>query len=513
MQVRTLFYCLILALLLPACQGTRHLAVQPAAAPIEFTLLQLNDVYEISPLEGGKSGGLARVASLKQQLLAENPNTIALLSGDFLSPSLIGNLKLPDGERIAGLQMVEALNAMGLDYATFGNHEFDLSSGALLQKRIHQSDFAYTVCNARRLEDGVARPFTQSIAGEVEEMPDYLVHTFANEQGQQVRVGIIGVVLPFNQADYVYYEPVTEAFRRTYEAIKDEVDLVVAMTHLNEDDDLELARAVPGVLLFMGGHDHHNMSHFVEETVITKADANAKTAYIHRVAYYPGAKVAKLRSSLQPIGEALPDEPKTAAVVQRWQEEVNAIMQEQGYEPGEQLMYTELPLECTEAVIRNRQTNFGQLTLSAFEAAWPGADAYLINSGSMRLDDNIQGYVTQYDVLRTFPFGGGIALMEMPGSVLRELMQIGTVTNRGEGGYMQYAGPDWEGEQWLLNGQPLRDEATYKVVLPQFVAAGKEANLGMLSEQPSETEAAFGIKGREVRNDVRDLVIDYMRSL
>ena len=96
--------------------------------PVEFTILQINDVYEIAPLEGGSVGGLARVAGLLRQLEVENPNTIAVLAGDFLSPSFMGTLK-KDGERIAGLQMVETLNAMGLDYATFGNHEFDLKTG------------------------------------------------------------------------------------------------------------------------------------------------------------------------------------------------------------------------------------------------------------------------------------------------------------------------------------------------------------------------------------------------
>ena len=32
---------------------------------IDFTFLQINDVYEIAPLEGGKKGGMARVATLK----------------------------------------------------------------------------------------------------------------------------------------------------------------------------------------------------------------------------------------------------------------------------------------------------------------------------------------------------------------------------------------------------------------------------------------------------------------
>lgn len=35
---------------------------------IEVIFIQVNDVYEIAPLENGKSGGMARVATLKNNL-------------------------------------------------------------------------------------------------------------------------------------------------------------------------------------------------------------------------------------------------------------------------------------------------------------------------------------------------------------------------------------------------------------------------------------------------------------
>ena len=150
------FILLILALLFQwSCNLPR--ATQDV---VNFTVLQMNDVYEISPLEGGKAGGLARVATVIKELEAENPNTISLLSGDFLSPSLMGMLKDKNGEKIAGRQMIETLNALGLDYVTFGNHEFDLKTGELLQKRIDQSDFKYICSNVfRKFEDGSAKPF------------------------------------------------------------------------------------------------------------------------------------------------------------------------------------------------------------------------------------------------------------------------------------------------------------------------------------------------------------------
>ena len=78
MKRSTLFFAAIL-LFLSGC----HVPQQPAP-PFEFIVLQLNDVYEISPLEGGNAGGLARVAALRQQLLQENPNTLTVLAGDFM---------------------------------------------------------------------------------------------------------------------------------------------------------------------------------------------------------------------------------------------------------------------------------------------------------------------------------------------------------------------------------------------------------------------------------------------
>ena len=102
----------------------------PADDPVTITILHINDVYEISPVEGGKTGGLARVATLLQRLRTHDSTTRMFLGGDFLAPSAIGTARV-NGERLAGRQMVAVLNAAGLDLATFGNHEFDLGPAGL----------------------------------------------------------------------------------------------------------------------------------------------------------------------------------------------------------------------------------------------------------------------------------------------------------------------------------------------------------------------------------------------
>src|ERR1041384_5872019 len=85
---------------------------------VKVTLLQVNDVYQFAPVDQGTKGGLGRVLTLKKAIQQENPNTLLLMSGDTISPSV-------ESITYKGAQMIEAWNMIGLDYATFGNHEFD----------------------------------------------------------------------------------------------------------------------------------------------------------------------------------------------------------------------------------------------------------------------------------------------------------------------------------------------------------------------------------------------------
>ncbi|MCB9080161.1 MAG: bifunctional metallophosphatase/5'-nucleotidase [Lewinellaceae bacterium] len=503
-----LFLPLMVALLLSSCSIFR-----PQEQPFTFTVLQLNDVYEISALEGGNAGGLARVGTIRQQLAAENPNTIALLAGDFLSPSLIATLKMDNGERIAGLQMVETLNALGLDYATFGNHEFDNNDVALVQKRFLQSTFQYVAANVqRRFPDGSLARFKQMKQGQESAIPDYAIHEFTDARGRKLRVAIVGVMLPFNQKDYLQYQPVEQRFREAVAAAKQESDVVIGLTHLDMVDDEALAAAVPGVALIVGGHDHDHMISRVGNTTVSKADANAKTVYVHRLTYDPATKNVTVKSTLQKVDNTIPDDPKTKAVVDRWVTQVNNTLEKNGYRPSEIIGKVSTPLECKEVDIRSRQTNFGELTTKAMMAAWPGADLYVLNSGSMRLDDNIVGQITQYDILRTYPFGGGVSEVSLPGTAVTKLLNIGLVTNRTKGGYLQALGVKGETDHWHIHNKPIDPNATYSVVMTDFLASGQEGNLDFLSQYTAVSKKDMQFNGQPLRNDIRDIVIAYLRN-
>src|SRR6478736_5398261 len=134
-------------LLLLACfalTSTLFLHAQTPARAV-VTVIHLNDVYEISPVEGGRSGGLARVATVVSQLKRTNAPTLVTLGGDFLSPSALGTARI-NGEALAGKQMVDVLNAAGVQWATLGNHEFDVSEAAF-NTRMAEAKFKVVVSN------------------------------------------------------------------------------------------------------------------------------------------------------------------------------------------------------------------------------------------------------------------------------------------------------------------------------------------------------------------------------
>src|ERR671918_2995577 len=140
---------------------------------VKVTLLQVNDVYQFAPVDQGTRGGLGRVMTLKKSILQENPNTLLLMSGDTISPSV-------ESITYKGAQMIEAWNVAGLDYATFGNHEFDFGP-EVLRERMKESRFPWIAANV--IDTKTGKPF-----GGAE---SYVIREFDG-----VKVGIFGLVLP-----------------------------------------------------------------------------------------------------------------------------------------------------------------------------------------------------------------------------------------------------------------------------------------------------------------------------
>ena len=228
------------------------------AGLVRITLLQINDVYVLEAVDGGQRGGMARLATLVREARRENPNTVFVLAGDVLSPSV-------QSAFLRGEQMVAALNAIGLDLATFGNHEFDFGP-AVLQERMGESKFVWLSSNV------VDRRSGRSFGGA---RPDLLL-TFDG-----VRVAFLGLTTAESGTvsspgpDVVFDDPLVVG-RDVAAALRARgARLVVAVTHQPMADDRALAAAAaPDVIL--GGHEHEPLVADEGKSLITKAGSDAR---------------------------------------------------------------------------------------------------------------------------------------------------------------------------------------------------------------------------------------------
>lgn len=480
---------------------------------VAVTFLHLNDVYEISPLDNGKVGGMARVSTVRQELLKENPNTITVLSGDFLSPSVTGTLKY-EGKTIKGRQMVDVMNAIGVDWVCFGNHEFDLDEKDL-QERINESKFNWLNTNALEKIDGKLVPFGKVLNGAKVPFPKTQIITFKNAKGEDIKMGMFGIVLPSNPKDYVWYDDFFESAKKAYEELKSQCDFVVGITHINKIDDLKLAGMLPEVKLLMGGHDHENMIEKIGNVVMAKADANAKTAYIHRIVYNKASHKATVKSELRKIDNSIPDEPKAAVVVKKWEDIADASFKAIGINKNEVIADLKEPLDGHEGTVRNLQAPMGSMIAKAMTSATPDAtDCTFFNGGSIRIDDVVSGKITQLDVLRILPFGGKVIEVKMRGRLLERILEAG-LQNKGSGGYLQWDRITYDEakKEWKINGELLDVNKEYKVVTSDFLLTGKERNLDFfVKTNPDIISISDSFPDGDVRNDIRKAVIAYLKK-
>lgn len=465
---------------------------------VKINLLHLNDVYEIATPKGENArGGLARVATLRQQLLRENPRTYTLLAGDLLSPSPLGNAKI-DGNSIAGQQMIAVMNTLGLDYATFGNHEFDLSENQFY-KRLEESNFRWFSSN-------VLNKYGNPFIG----VDKYIIFEVQGEEGAVIKVGLVGLTTSLNKKEYVSYnEALEEAAKQQIMEMNKNFDILIAVTHLSINQDIKLAENVTEFDMILGGHEHENIQVWRGQnlTPIFKSDANARTVYVHRLSYDTTNKNLTIDSELVAIDKKFDEDVSTAKVVKEWIDKAYLWFQNNGFNPTEEIATASDTLDGLESSIRNQPTLLTNLITEFMLSEVENSDLAIINSGSIRIDDIIvkDSSITEYDVLRMLPYEDKIMAVEMKGGLLEEVLNQGN-NNKGTGGYLQTANvSQHDQKKWLINNEILDKNRIYKVAINKFLMEGKEQNLNFLTCQSSEINCI------ETR-DIRVVVIDQWRK-
>ncbi len=218
-----------------------------------ITILHTNDVHShIEPFGPNDSrnpnmGGVARRATLVEQIRAENPNTLLLDAGDIFQGTPYFNF-------YGGELEFKLMSKLKYDAATLGNHDFDNGLSGLLAQMPH-AEFDFISSNY---------DFSNTIL-------DGQTSRFKIFMKDGVKIGVFGIGIELkglvNESLYKetkYLDPIEIANEMT-RILKQEqkCDLVICLSHLgyeykNESkiSDVLLAKKTKDIDLIIGGHTH-----------------------------------------------------------------------------------------------------------------------------------------------------------------------------------------------------------------------------------------------------------------
>lgn len=226
------------------------------------------DYYGDRPMD---TVGLARTAALIEDIRAEATNALLIDNGDFLQGNPMGDyIAYERGMKEGDMHpVIAAMNTLGFDASTLGNHEFNYGL-SFLEKSLAGANFPVVCAN-------VAKSLGASPTEDDTLLPPYVIldHTVTDGAGEDhpIRVGLIGFVPPQvmnwdrkHLEGNVQARDIVEAARAWVPQMREEgCDLIVALSHsgiggADHEDGMENASiplaAVDGIDAILTGHSH-----------------------------------------------------------------------------------------------------------------------------------------------------------------------------------------------------------------------------------------------------------------
>jgi 2',3'-cyclic-nucleotide 2'-phosphodiesterase (5'-nucleotidase family) len=461
--------------MLAAILAVTVLAGAAAAQTATVTFLHVNDVYEISP-KGGR-GGFAPLMTLLKQERAAAPGAITTLGGDLVGSSMMSGIT-------KGTQMIELMNAIGLDLAVVGNHEFDFGT-EVLKQRLGESKFPWLGTN-------VLGPDGKIFPG--------LVATQTRKVGE-LTIGFFGVITQdtshlSNTGPDVTFGPVLDTARAAVKALREQgADAIVALTHLTIAEDRALAREVKGIDVILGGHEHDPINFYEGGVFIFKVGFDAHYLGVARIAIEKTQVQGKPRVKVWPrewrvvTTAGVAGDPAIAALVKQHEDKLDVSLKVA-------VGTTAVELDSRRATVRLKESAIGNLFADAIRE-FTKADVGITNGGGIRGDRTYAAgtTLTRKDVLTELPFGNLTVLMELSGADLRTALEEGvsavedvagrfphvsglTFTFDARKPKMQRVG------QVLVGGKPLDPAATYRVATNEYMMAGGDGYASLKKGKP-----------------------------
>ena len=93
----------------------------------------------------------------------------------------------------------------------------------------------------------------------------------------------------------------------------------------------------------------------------------------------------------------------------------------------------------------------GDLITKAMSFAYDDkVDCALVNGGSIRIDDELEGDINAVDIFRVLPYGGAVLKVKLKGSLLKRVLNYG-LKAAGTGAYLQRYNVSRVDDQWKIN--------------------------------------------------------------
>ena len=286
---------LIAAATLAACGGDKSSSNAPdVGTAASVTLMETTDLhqnilgYDYYKLAADNSVGIERTSTLIQQVRAANKNTMLFDAGDIIQGTVLGDYqalvdKVPCTDKLA---IFKAMDAIGYDAGTIGNHEFNYGLAYLGQVTGRQFNTpnlpavsAQAKCQGPAYPQVLANVVSTTDSKPIFDPYTIITKTFAatTPDGRTVqvpvKVGVIGFTPPLimawdkgNLEGNVTTTGLQETARKYIPEMKAKgADIIVAVSHGGPDNaaysatmengNLYLAQ-VPGIDVLMMGHMH-----------------------------------------------------------------------------------------------------------------------------------------------------------------------------------------------------------------------------------------------------------------
>ena len=206
-----------------------------------------------------------------------------------------------------GRVLVEGMNAMGYDAMALGRMDFSLGLETL-KEREAEADFAFLSANVVAVADGqpIFEPYTVL-------------------ESQEARIGIIGlseaeaIQVPGVMDEAAVLDPLEAASRYVVE-LRDQVDLLVVLSHMGLEEDVALAQAIPGINVIVGGHTRKLMQQpdRVGNTLIVQQGYLGEWLGRLQAAFDAKGVPTEFGETIISLDPTVADDEEMADLVQKW---------------------------------------------------------------------------------------------------------------------------------------------------------------------------------------------------